>query len=157
MIIGALSMPMTSSTSSAPCLWFWCLLFIKCTMSDCDIYRRLPHDLSEDQQMSLLQPMNKIDLVFSKGSIRGRKKCKSQASPTCLCGRRPEKVSEVIDWKSRKVMLFKAFLFKQLINSPSLSVKIRDKNLMLDFHEEHPVSQLQLSDAEAPETRLCNA
>lgn len=57
----------------------WLYRSLHPTMSDREIYSRLPHDLCEDQQMSSPQTRNKINLVFSEGSKCKRRMLKSQA------------------------------------------------------------------------------
>lgn len=57
--------------------WLFCLLHH--TMWDCEIYSRLIHDVSGDQQMLSLQPRNRIGLVLCQGSKCNQNKCKSQA------------------------------------------------------------------------------
>lgn len=80
-IVRAFSVPMIPSTwSFLPCGSVARFPQNPPWQSYCNMYSRFPHDLSEDQQMSSLQPANRIDLVFSEGSKCGRNECESQAS-----------------------------------------------------------------------------
>lgn len=72
--------------------WLCCLFPTKHTMLEIlqhEGHSRPPHDLSEDQQMSLLQPRNRIDLVFSEGLKCGRNNLASHKLSDILVWKRP--------------------------------------------------------------------